>query len=463
MARTMANKGGPGSVSDGCELRILVENSEYWLRNNGDLAMLDVTLRRLRDRWPAARLAVMTDSPSLLRSYFPDCEAVTHFADEAWGTPTVAERLAARVGPRFVGPVVMAWLRSKVFVRQKYKGAVRKAARAWRRIVGRPGPAEQGASAVGPRLPDVVLSAARHSSLVVVLGGGYVTDADAAQANRVFNLVEYSREHDVPVVMVGQGIGPLEDPLLRARAAEVLPRVNLIAVRERRGGPALLEALGVPADRVVITGDDAIELPYGLRRDTPGNDLGVCIRDTTYAPIPTSARQAISTSVRAAAGDLGLRLSPIFIAEFRSQDRRSTMPIVRGVKGARRPLGRYVAPRAIAERVSGCRVVVTSAYHLGVFALSQGIPVVALSSSKYYDDKLFGLADMFGEGMRVINVGDDGLAARLDDAIHAAHAEAPEIRHALRERAAAQIQSSLAAFERAYEFVGSAPEGPHSR
>ena len=28
-------------------LRILVENSEYWLRNNGDLAMLTVTLDRI--------------------------------------------------------------------------------------------------------------------------------------------------------------------------------------------------------------------------------------------------------------------------------------------------------------------------------------------------------------------------------------------------------------------------------
>src|SRR5262245_41410818 len=44
-------------------LRILVENSEYWLRNNGDLAMLTVTLDRIHQRWPDARIAVLTDSP----------------------------------------------------------------------------------------------------------------------------------------------------------------------------------------------------------------------------------------------------------------------------------------------------------------------------------------------------------------------------------------------------------------
>ena len=36
-------------------LRILVENSEYWLRNNGDLAMLTVTLDRIHKRWPQTR------------------------------------------------------------------------------------------------------------------------------------------------------------------------------------------------------------------------------------------------------------------------------------------------------------------------------------------------------------------------------------------------------------------------
>ena len=56
-------------------MRVVIEHSEYWLRNHGDLAMLEVTVERLRERWPRARVAVLTDSPSLLRAYFPQCEA----------------------------------------------------------------------------------------------------------------------------------------------------------------------------------------------------------------------------------------------------------------------------------------------------------------------------------------------------------------------------------------------------
>jgi len=72
-------------------LRILVENSEYWLRNNGDLAMLTVTLDRMHQRWPDARIAVLTDSPCLLRAYFPRAEGISVFDEDPWPPPTRLE------------------------------------------------------------------------------------------------------------------------------------------------------------------------------------------------------------------------------------------------------------------------------------------------------------------------------------------------------------------------------------
>ena len=64
----------------------------------------------------------------------------------------------------------------------------------------------------------------------------------------------------VPTALLGQGIGPLGDELSR-RAAGVLPRGR--PDRPARGplvAPALLARLGVAAARVLVTGDDAIEL-----------------------------------------------------------------------------------------------------------------------------------------------------------------------------------------------------------
>ena len=392
------------------QLRILVENSEYWLRNNGDLAMLTVTLDRLHQRWPDARIAVLTDSPCLLRAYFPRAEGVSVFDEDPWALPTRLERLAGRLGPRVVGPVALARLRLGVR-RKQLPGRLRSGRRKLLRLaLRRPAPTDVPASEVaplpvGPLHPGSAVAAAQ-SSLVVALGGGYLTDSDTAQTVRVLNLVEHACDVGVPVALVGQGLGPLDDPRLQARAAQVLPRVGLIALREGRQGPGILERAGVAVERVMVTGDDAIELAYQARKDEIGSDLGLCLRVAGYAPVSADVADVVGRTVRSAAAERSAALVPLIIAEFRSQDRRSTLPLVLGAADVIAPLPRYVSPIEVARRVSRCRVVVTGAYHLAVFALSQGIPVVALTSSVYYDDKFLGLGAMFGQGLTLVRLDD---------------------------------------------------------
>ena len=203
-------------------LRILVENSEYWVRNNGDLAMLAVTLDRMHQRWPDARIAVLTDSPCLLRaiSLAPKdlglrrgSLGATHAARAPGRTPR----------PSDVGPIALARLRLRVR-RKQLPDRLRAGRRKLLRLaLRRPAPADVPASATAP-LPTGPLhpgsaAAAAQSSLVVALGGGYLTDADRTQTVRVLNLVEHASDAGVPVALVGQGLGPLDDPGLQARAA----------------------------------------------------------------------------------------------------------------------------------------------------------------------------------------------------------------------------------------------------
>ena len=278
-------------------LRILVENSEYWLRNNGDLAMLAVTLDRMHQRWPDARIAVLTDSPCLLRAYFPHAEGISVFDEDPWAPPTRLERLAGHLGPRIVGPVALARLRLRVRRKQlpdRLRAGRRKLLRL---ILRRPAPADVPASETAP-LPTGPLhpgsaAAAAQSSLVVALGGGYLTDADRTQTVRVLNLVEHACDAGVPVALVGQGLGPLDDPRLQARAAQVLPKVGLIALREGRQGPQILDRAGVAAERVLVTGDDAIELAYHARIDEIGSDIGFCLRVAGYAPVSAGVADLI--------------------------------------------------------------------------------------------------------------------------------------------------------------------------
>ncbi|GAA0907384.1 polysaccharide pyruvyl transferase family protein [Pseudonocardia zijingensis] len=436
-------------------VHIVVQNGEHWMRNIGDLAMLTVTLGRVRERWPDAVVHVMTSAPTLLQAYHRDVRPIS----DGRLPRVLAEPLAAagsRLGPGVAGFASVASLRA----REDLRAVVR-------RLRGRPErapyaePADAGEpDGTGPDISTrpAVAAALREASLVLAIGGGYMNDVDPWQFHRTLDLLSYGVRHGIPTAMVGQGLGPLTDPALRERAAAVLPGVDVIALREDRVGPDLLAGLGVPTGRIVVSGDDAIELAYGVRQDAPGTALGVCLRVAGYSPVGARAQEAVGRAVRAVAGGFAARLAPLVISEQGGEDRRSTLPLVAPYPDVAPVQGRFTTPEDVARRVGRCRVVVTGAYHLAVFALAQGIPVVGLSSSRYYDDKLLGLTAMFGgEGLELVRLDDSELEGRVASAARAAWERAPELRSGLRERASAQIELGRAAYERVFSLVDGAP------
>lgn len=52
-------------------MRVLVEPSDYVLRNAGDMAMMYVTISRLAALWPDASIDVFTADPNLLAAFCP--------------------------------------------------------------------------------------------------------------------------------------------------------------------------------------------------------------------------------------------------------------------------------------------------------------------------------------------------------------------------------------------------------
>ena len=74
--------------------------------------------------------------------------------------------------------------------------------------------------------------------------------------------------------MLGQGMGTIEDFELRSRCKQVLPLVDLIAVREKVFAPERRMSFGVSPSRIELTGDDAIELAYQARCSSLGTDIG---------------------------------------------------------------------------------------------------------------------------------------------------------------------------------------------
>jgi colanic acid/amylovoran biosynthesis protein len=112
-------------------------------------------------------------------------------------------------------------------------------------------------------------------------------------------------------------------------------------------------------------------------------------------------------------------------------------------------------PLKVIENVSLCRVVVTASYHAAVFALSQGIPVVALAKSEYYVDKFLGLIDQFGVGCEVIFLSDQHLEEKLIESIRQKWSKADSLRAELLTNAKHQVELGQAAYKRLYELVSS--------
>ncbi|MFD6859230.1 polysaccharide pyruvyl transferase family protein [Rhodococcus sp. NPDC060090] len=440
------------------DLRILVDNGEYWLNNKGDLAILHVTVRRLRERWPQARIGVLTNAPALLRAFEGEAVPVCYRRGGSWTTAGGLWGITRFAGPRVVGTASELWWSASTPPRNVVRRArdVVSAARGsseWGTDVRNRPDAESFEVPVVRRDGGLLPDAVDDASLVIAMGGGYLTDVDGYQAHRTLALLERAVERGVPTALLGQGIGPMQDPALLAHARRVLPRVDHIALRERHKGPDLLRKIGVSDSRVVITGDDAVELGYGARRQQFGTDLGVCLRVAGYSPVHPRAQETVGRVVRATADRTGAALVPLIVSEHEHEDRRATMPLIAGHPSALRPLHRFVGAERLAAEVSRCRILVTGAYHVAVFALSQGIPVVGLSASRYYDDKLGGLGDMFGLGFDLVHLDSPDLSDRLDDAVRRLWHEAEVLRAPLRKRAVIQIDSGRRSFDSIAELV----------
>jgi colanic acid/amylovoran biosynthesis protein len=110
-------------------------------------------------------------------------------------------------------------------------------------------------------------------------------------------------------------------------------------------------------------------------------------------------------------------------------------------------------PEDVVAQLQRCRVLIAGSYHAGVFALSSGIPTVALVNSPYYVDKFLGLADMFGLGCQVIRLDERRFPESLTQAVLEAWASADKIREPLLAAAREQLRQGQAAYAKLKELL----------
>jgi colanic acid/amylovoran biosynthesis protein len=250
--------------------------------------------------------------------------------------------------------------------------------------------------------------------------------------------------------MLGQGLGPIDEPMLRRLASRALSRLDLLTLREGDSNLALLQSLGVPTGHAVVTGDDAIEAAYPKSPQSLGNGIGANLRLTRYAGACDDTMHALRDVLQSAAARHGAALVPVPISY---NDDAEDVRVLRTLLGRDVPADESVqVPAKTVAAAASCRVVVTGSYHAAVFALSNGVPAVALAASPYYTAKFSGLRTQFDGGCAVVHRDHPGWPEELTAEIDRAWDHAAALRPALLAAAERQIELGRAAYRRMTEW-----------
>jgi colanic acid/amylovoran biosynthesis protein len=422
-------------------MNILFDNTGRNLPNMGDAAQCQVGVNRLLKLWPDARINVITFEPGLLAAYCP-----TTFPIPAPGRRVLSKR-GILIGQRLLNYLPGRWrgaaLDMDAAMRHKWPRLALHVLRFKKKILE-------------SNVEELIafLNAVLRADLIVIGGGGDFYDDTAEGAMTLLDILEMAIRLEKPTVMLGQGIGDIQKNELRNRAKAVLPSVNVICLREIRTGIPFLYSIGVSSERIVVTGDDAIELAYEQRPPELGDKIGVNLRVGCLSEIRESHVKAVRSVLHMAAQKYCTSLIPAPIAFNKGEsDCDAIRELLAGYNGLSDAGETLDSPLKIIQQVGRCRIVVTGSYHAGVFALSQGIPVVGLAKSEYYIDKFLGLADQFGLGCEIVLLEGDDFERSLLSAIDFAWKSADNLRPTLVDAARRQVEAGHAGYQRIYQEI----------
>jgi colanic acid/amylovoran biosynthesis protein len=431
-------------------VRILIDSGSYHALNCGDIAMLQTAVERLRELWPHASIAVVTNAPSALASCCPGVAPVPLSGRVAWLT----DRFLGRADDHLPHTMRSTLARVQQAMRHEWPMALG-AVIALKRAV-----AQRGEYAA----PLTYVNALRRADLVIGTGAGVFTDGFIDNALGVLTTIELAQARNIPTALTGHGLGPVTDPELKRRMAQVLPKIDLITLRERGESLRLLAEIGVPMDRVVVTGDDALEMSYRRLQRTLGSGIGVNVRVAGYAGTTLDVVSIVRPAIQRAAWRLAGPLVPLPVAHHPDcHDGHAIREVIADSDSTDTTVAQLVNPSAAIAEVSRCRVVVTGSYHAAVFALAQGIPVVALTASRYDVQKFAGLAELFPAGCTMVELDQRDATRALEAAVVDTWEGAPVVRPSLLRAAAHQIDRGRAAYHQLTSLVRGAVAIAHEQ
>lgn len=407
-------------------MNILIENGTYDCHNAGDLSMLKVCIDRINMHLPNCNLFTVTESPESLKLVHNKTKPIS----------LLKGKLIWSNNRNVFGGLHKLIPSNKHALNELESGFRRELSFISNRIIS---------SRLSKDSDDYIqfhhyLKTIDTTDVVIVSGGGFITDSFEIHAIRLLETIYKFVKQGKKVAFFGQGIGPIESPRLKKIAEKVFPQVTVFGLREPIKGPILLKRFGVEDSRIHVTGDDAIELAATGRQSTLGNSIGFNIRIANYAAIANSTINSLASLLKETAAEFNTDVIPIPIS-WHENDLVNAVNIL-NIDPNCIDFDNLETIEGLINQTSKCRVVITGSYHAAVFALAQGIPVIAIANSAYYIDKFEGLYSMFGVGINIISLDDLNWENILKTYLNEAWSHAEEVRDILRSKADNQISLS---------------------
>jgi polysaccharide pyruvyl transferase WcaK-like protein len=263
-----------------------------------------------------------------------------------------------------------------------------------------------------------VLRIVRSGDLLYISGGGFFADTwmwhGLVVRMVLVRLFHYFRK---PVVVSGQGIGPLKNWYGRHFLKKSLRHVDMLTLRNPEQSERLVREIGVRGPTILSVGDDSYGLDPAPREEaeelirsaglSPSEPIiGVEVRFTTYHGAMHDALEHCAPAAKILDrlverfGAKVLFFTSVFASAQRWDDRDVAYRVLRHMRHwASAAVIHQEYDAASCKALLGCcRMFLGTTYHPCLFALTAGVPAVALYEGVYYRDKMQGAFDFYGLG-----------------------------------------------------------------
>ncbi len=398
------------------KLRVLIAGG-YGYGNVGDEAQLAANLQHWKKALPKCRLTVLT----------PNRE----YTEEVHGP--IRTELATRLS-LFGRDDLQYFGSDRIFKRRFFLVAALCLFNA--RLI-RAGMPTFGLSTRQARLLDEL----NHSDLLFLSGGGYLTGMTLTRLWDNMLLIRLADALGVPTVLSGQTIGVFKDKISRKLAKWGLKKTDMIYLRDHIDSPKDLANIGISAEKVRSTFDDAL-----FYEPAPPEEIHRFLQNAGIDPVapylavnchywgqsPEATKTIIAELAKALdriKEELGLQI--VFVPMHSSDEDSIHETMGHMEKAASFPTHSY-DPSIAVGLIQNATLCLTMKHHPIVFAMAGKVPVVSCVFDEYYWHKNYGAMSIFSQEDYLI----DGrarqeLAGELFEKTIEAYSKREEIRNTL--------------------------------